>query len=104
MQRVSTPMFAIMMLTLTAPLWFILRSQAAMHPPILPTETVNGQVAERLDGNLIVTHDGTAAYHIPLDVPGGRAGMAPRLSLAYDSEMNNGPLGVGWRLSGLSTI
>ncbi len=71
---------------------------------ILPTETINGNAMVRTPGVASVTSDGTATYSIPLWVPPGRAGIQPNLSLTYSSVVGNGPLGVGWSLSGLSQI
>jgi hypothetical protein len=47
----------------------------------------------------------TGAYQtsIPIEVPSYH-GLEPNLELAYDSSADNGWLGVGWNLSGLSTI
>ncbi|MDP2939998.1 MAG: LamG-like jellyroll fold domain-containing protein [Candidatus Omnitrophota bacterium] len=41
---------------------------------------------------------GTASLTIPIDVPAGRKGIQPSLSLMYNSSSPNGPLGVGWNL------
>jgi len=56
-----------------------------------------------LPGSGGVGPDGAYHYSIPLDVPAGRAGMAPRLSLEYSSGGGNGALGVGWSLAGASS-
>jgi RHS repeat-associated protein len=42
---------------------------------------------------------GTGSLTVPLATSEGRAGFAPRLSLAYDSGSGNGPFGFGWSLS-----
>ena len=47
---------------------------------------------------------GAATYSIPIEVPPGRAGMQPSLSLTYSSRSGNGIAGVGWSLAGLSVI
>lgn len=47
---------------------------------------------------------GAATYSIPIQVPPGIAGVEPKLSLTYNSQAPNGPLGVGWSLGGLSVI
>jgi RHS repeat-associated protein len=41
---------------------------------------------------------GEARLSVPIEVPPGPGGLAPRLSLEYSSGMGNGALGVGWRL------
>gem|GEM_PF-2131428 len=48
--------------------------------------------------------DGTFSYSIPIEMPDGINGMAPDLSLTYNSDSGNGQLGVGWALSGLPVI
>jgi hypothetical protein len=40
---------------------------------------------------------------IAIDVPAFH-GIEPQLALTYDSSRDNGPVGVGWRLDGLSVI
>lgn len=39
---------------------------------------------------------GAANVSIPIDVPPGRNGMAPNLALSYNSNKQNGWIGVGW--------
>jgi RHS repeat-associated protein len=50
------------------------------------------------------TDGGSARYDIPIEVPPGRAGMQPDVVLAYSSSNGNGIAGVGWSLSGVSSI
>lgn len=50
-----------------------------------------------------VSADGQPGFSYPIAVPPGIAGMQPNLSLVY-SGGGNGPLGVGWVLSGTSVI
>lgn len=57
-----------------------------------------------LAGSWNVTSAGVFTYSIPLEVPEGRNGMQPSLSLSYSSSTRNGLLGVGWSLSGFSRI
>ena len=58
----------------------------------------------RTQGAFAVTDTGAATYSIPIRVPPGANGMQPSLAIAYDSRSDNGPLGVGWTLSGLSGV
>ncbi|WP_276327708.1 SpvB/TcaC N-terminal domain-containing protein, partial [Kiloniella majae] len=61
-------------------------------------------VAGSLEGEFAVDDSGAATYSLPISVPPGIAGNEPRLALSYSSQAGNGPLGVGWGLSGLSAI
>ena len=51
-----------------------------------------------------VTPKGEFNFIVPLEAPPGRAGMMPAVSLAYTSGSGNGVAGVGWSVSGFSTI
>ena len=47
---------------------------------------------------------GFANYSVPLDLPKGTAGIQPMINLSYMSNFNDGLMGVGWNIDGLSTI
>ncbi len=47
---------------------------------------------------------GQASYSIPIQVPPGRKGMQPSVSLNYSSSNGNGVAGVGWSLSAGESI
>jgi RHS repeat-associated protein len=42
---------------------------------------------------------GTANFSVPIQVPAGRLGLQPQLSLGYSTGNGNGPFGLGWTLS-----
>jgi len=50
------------------------------------------------------TEGGAATYRVPIEVPPGRAGMQPDLALTYSSRNGNSIAGVGWSVSGTSSI
>ncbi|ARN72662.1 FG-GAP-like repeat-containing protein [Oceanicoccus sagamiensis] len=55
-------------------------------------------------GSHEVSSDGSANYSISIPAAGGRGGLTPQLSLAYNSNGGNTELGVGWNIGGLSLI
>jgi len=76
---------------------------AAVEPPpgrIVPSTPNFGWVK----GDFAVSHGGSAQYTIPLWMPPGRGSLHPDLALSYSSGGDNGPLGVGWSLQGLSSV
>lgn len=58
----------------------------------------------RLPGSFGISPGGQASYEIPIKVPAGTNGVAPKLALRYSSTPSNGLAGVGWGLSGASSI
>ncbi len=54
-------------------------------------------------GSADVTN-GSSSYIIPIQIPAGTNGVAPELSIAYNSQGGDGHLGIGWNITGLSAI
>ncbi len=91
-------------------------SSYAQSSPI-PFDLIGDQAAVSLAGEL-PAHDpavgrlagsagvsgGSASYEIPIAIPPGRRGMQPSVSLNYSSRAGNGIAGMGWSLSGLSSL
>ncbi|MFO7574581.1 MAG: FG-GAP-like repeat-containing protein, partial [Bacteroidales bacterium] len=57
-----------------------------------------------LPGFIDINSLGESVYEIPIHIPPGTAGMQPSLSIAYNSNYPDGPLGIGWHIKGLSEI
>ncbi len=77
-------------------------SVKAVDPgPQAPTST-GGQTQTSVNSS-VVGNTGTFTTGIEIDLPPGRAGMAPKLSLGYASGSGNSPLGMGWNI-GMTSI
>jgi len=59
---------------------------------------------DTIPGHFDVSDDGSATYTILIDVLPGRTGMQPEIGIAYNSDSGNGLLGVGFSLTGFSSI
>lgn len=44
-------------------------------------------------------HTGTGNFSIPIEVPPGRNGLQPQLTMTYSTGSGNGPFGLGWNLN-----
>lgn len=44
-------------------------------------------------------HTGTGNFSVPIEVPQGRNGFQPQLTLTYSTGQGNGPFGLGWNLN-----
>ncbi|MEM9387580.1 MAG: SpvB/TcaC N-terminal domain-containing protein [Pseudomonadota bacterium] len=78
-----------------------LPNKSGVRPAAISLPTGPGSLeglGESFEPNLST---GSAVYSVPLEVPPGRTGTAPELSLSYDSGRGNGILGIGWSLSSL---
>ncbi|HTD28289.1 MAG TPA: SpvB/TcaC N-terminal domain-containing protein, partial [Xanthomonadaceae bacterium] len=82
---------------------------AGIVAPDQPVQSLSGELPThdptvgKLAGSA-GTSGGAATYHIPIVAPPGRRGMEPSLSLDYSSRSGNGIAGMGWSLSGLSSL
>ena len=57
-----------------------------------------------LPGEVNVNSMGEATYQIPIFISPGSAGMQPSISIVYNSQGDDGILGKGWSIAGLSEI
>jgi len=75
-------------------------AQAQTQLPVqsLPTASSGLKAQDQVDGA-----NGSFVQTIPIDVP-SFFGIEPKLALNYDTKRGNGPLGMGWRVDGLSMI
>ncbi len=74
----------------------LLLSSAAVAAADAPAGIVSSQFS--------VDQTGAAQYQVPIRVPPGTAGVEPELSFNYGSHSSEGMMGVGWTLSGFSSI
>jgi len=80
-----------------------------IQPPIVnqtnPADSLGKSYAVgAMDGSASVSPTGAVSYEIPIKLPPGTGGMTPQLSIEYSSQGSDGLLGVGFLVSGLSTI
>jgi RHS repeat-associated protein len=71
---------------------------------VVPLAATSGETTDEPGPGLKVSlpeamqFTGASSYRYPIEVPPGRAGLAPQIALTYNSQMRNGWLGVGWSL------
>lgn len=75
----------------------------AIATVVIPAPDAHAAV-ERTQGVPSVSSRGTAQYVIPFTLPPGVNGMTPSLALSYSQETDNGIIGIGFSISGLSEI
>jgi len=76
-----------------------------IHPHINNNHTVNtnksvGQINYQMTTNLF----GALTVNVPIEVYPDPKGLSPEIAIHYNSMGTNGSLGVGWKLTGVSTI
>ena len=62
------------------------------------------QLVGKISANLGVGETGAATYTIPIDIQKSANGFSPDIALTYNSQAGNGLVGLGWGISGLSSI
>lgn len=77
---------------------------AALISHTVFAQTLPVTTAGSTAGSYGVSANGQATYQIPLWTPTGSHGLQPNLALTYDSQSGGSFVGMGWSLSGLSTI
>jgi RHS repeat-associated protein len=85
-----------------------LLGQNIVYAPLNDDNSFNRVLTLRPVGSTVGTADvspsGAGTYSIPITVPPGTNGVKPSVAINYSSQSGNGPLGLGWRISGLSII
>lgn len=76
------------------------QSAQAFAAAAIPTTLAAG----RTPGTFAVSNSGASTYTIPLTVPPGIGSVQFQMALVYNSRGLDGVLGVGWSLSGMSSI
>ncbi len=76
----------------------------AQSDPIVPLPVIAGTTTGTIAAKFDVDGTGIATYNIPIAAPPGTNGLVPKLALDYRSNERSGPIGPGWRISGLSAI
>ena len=71
---------------------------------LLPVTALAQYSVGNLKGEFGVSPLGGATYTVPIETPPGPGGSAPQIVLSYNSQGGNGPVGVGFSLSGTSVI
>lgn len=68
------------------------------------SQTNTGLTVGSLPGSLDVTSKGALNYSVPIELPSGKGGLTPQLSIIYNSQLGDGIVGMGWSIAGLSAI
>jgi hypothetical protein len=70
----------------------------------IPAEDTASASVGLMKDSFRVNESGAATYSLPLSLPQGIADVTPSISLNYSSVGNNGVMGIGWNIGGLSAI
>ena len=97
----------ILLLMLWVPYWLI--GQNVTYQTLYNNTTFEAKAINKsfpvgsIEGSASVAQ-GMASYTIPIQLPAGTNNVVPALSIAYQSQISDGPLGMGWNIIGLSAI
>ncbi|MCP4162450.1 MAG: hypothetical protein GY760_20460, partial [Deltaproteobacteria bacterium] len=76
----------------------VLSAKSALTSSADEEETPEVQIDKKVVPHTNLS-SGTASYGVSIEVPPGRNGLTPEVSLSYNSGSANGFLGIGWALS-----
>lgn len=76
----------------------------APFAPQVPKEDMVSTSVGFTGGAFRVDESGSATYSVPLQVPAGRGGVTPQLSLNYHGSSGDGHLGMGGHIGGVGAI
>ncbi|MCO7225740.1 FG-GAP-like repeat-containing protein [Pleionea sp. CnH1-48] len=76
----------------------------AIHVEPIPARDITSDAVGITTGQFRVDESGNATYQLPIYTPKGVGAIAPSLALAYNSGGGNSHVGVGWSISGVSSI
>lgn len=71
---------------------------------LLPQIVSAAVLVGKTEGTFALSPKGSATYTIPLTIQKGMSDFKPELSLFYDSNAENGIMGLGWSIKGMHTI
>ena len=89
--------------------FFLSNIAVANTPPSLSTASsspeapLGAQYDGGLSGTATVSAGGNAVYQLPIEVPPGAGEATPNLRLVYNSNVDNGLVGLGWFLQGVDS-
>ena len=82
---------------------FIKNGTVAIESYVYPTNNAQ-TLPGTINGEFQVSQLGAAEYSIPIEIPPGKDGLQPSISVNYSSQAGNGLLGVGWNLNAGGSI
>ncbi|MEC4088697.1 SpvB/TcaC N-terminal domain-containing protein [Pseudoalteromonas rubra] len=77
--------------------------QAENAAPSVDILTAHARLTPTL-GSFRVSESGSAAYNVPIELPAGKTGVKPSVSLDYNSQTPRTNIALGWSLSAASSV